>query len=260
MPAARASDQRRPRAPRRWPGGPPGRSDTSTAPRQKTGTPLTDQRRSRRRCDPTSTVRNPTSPEVEPCPADHHRAPGRGAGRRGCGATTGRRRRGVTSPDTTHPPVVDHAPRAGAARPGHLDLGPATPAGSAATRGPGRPRASPRPCRARRRRRPGRTRPRTRLVTTSTGRAGRRRTGRHGPTGAGITAQPAWRPSSVVRIHRRFWLDTPVVFHRGRGRRCARTGVRAANRMHSSLSVAERGDRHPRGRRTSTRSAAGGRR
>ena len=138
-------------------------------------------------------------------------------------------------------------PRRAGGTAGHPDLGhrrPAVGAGRApvtstvdghGARGRCRPRAAPG------------TWPCTRLDTTSTGAAARSETGRHGPTGAGITAHPAWRPSSVVRNHRRFWLDTPRTFHRGRGRRCARTGVSAANRMHSSLSAPERGDRQAMG-------------
>ena len=44
----------------------------------------------------------------------------------------------------------------------------------------------------------------SRRPTTRRCRPGPGGPGRHGPTGAGVTAQPGWRPSRVVRIHRRF--------------------------------------------------------
>ena len=123
----------------------------------------------------------------------------------------------------------------------------ATAVGSRSTAGPATSSVHRRPCRAAvvaargaRRHAPG-------VATTSTGRRGRRRD-RPPRTDRGGDRRPipAWRPSSVVRIHRRFWLDDAAWPSNGAGVDARpSTGVRAANRMHSSLSPRQLGDRHP---------------
>ena len=157
------------------------------------------------------------------------------AGRRGCAATSARRRGGGTCPAT-----VLRVPPSCATREGCGDVADAelerawavVPVISSTARTVTEPpRSVARASRTT-------TRPRVESLGTSS-------IGRHGPTGAAHAAQPSMRPSSVVRIHRRFCVtDQRVLFQRGRGRRPASTGVSAANRMHSSLSGSSRSISH----------------
>ena len=68
------------------------------------------------------------------------------------------------------------------------------------------------------------------------GGSARRRTGRHGPTGAGPGANPGERPNDIVRYQRRLlWLTTRVRQRALGRRRRANSGVNARQTISSSL-------------------------
>src|SRR6476661_3766829 len=222
-------------------------SGVQSAPRAKTGTPLTWTNSPSRSISwsgrgPAAMVRKPTRPRSTVAAPP---APSPASSRTSLSAAApwvcGHQR--VTSGTRTSPAKIaaPSPPSASASVSGARVIvtspRPAAPSTVTVTV-PGRSAPSVRCSRRRTARTPRSPSTRVRSADSSTTSPRRRSssTGRHGPAGAGPAANPGMRPMSVVRIQRRLLSATSRVRQRARGfRGVSRSGVIAAKRTTSSF-------------------------